>query len=509
MTQIKRIELAEYPESFDIDCDCLIVFIIQNQLQDFARNLPEATAKYIQTIAEDDNFSAKFNQILKVPRPQALAAKRLLLIGVGNVEELALEEAGLHDARLNTLMHKTSKRWLKLHGSTINLVIPSFAKKKQEKIWVKAISREVFASSYRFQDYKTTASSAPKSDTKITLTIHAKSAELLQDSLNYEIALDKGMKVTKDLANQGANICTPESLANLALQLAEDYPSIQTEIIEQQALSELGMGAYLAVNRASKFAASMPVISYFGAEKASSSPIVLIGKGVTFDTGGITLKKAAGMHHMIYDMGGAASVIGTLIAAATLRLPINVIGILATAENALDGHAYRPGDVLTTLSGQTVEVISTDAEGRLLLCDALAYAQRFSPKSIIDIATLTGAAITALGHQASGLMCNNPKLESALLKAGEDSTDRAWSFPLWPEYQESLASTCADMKNTGDNSPGMITAGCFLSKFVANTPWAHLDVAGTAFKYGKQNTATGRPVPLLLEYLCNESRHHS
>jgi leucyl aminopeptidase len=228
--------------------------------------------------------------------------------------------------------------------------------------------------------------------------------------------------------------------------------------------------------------------------------VVLIGKGVTIDTGGIGLKRG-GIQHMIYDMCGAACVLGVLTCVAELNLPIHLIGILATAENDIDGAAYRPSDVIRTMSGLTVEITSTDAEGRLLMCDAMTYAERFDPTAVIDIATLTGAAITALGHEASGLMSNNKNLEQALLNAGENSLDRAWPFPLWPEYQDALESYSADLVNAGKESPSMITAGCFLSHFANQYPWAHLDVAGTSFKHGKQNTATGRPIPLILEYL--------
>lgn len=246
----------------------------------------------------------------------------------------------------------------------------------------------------------------------------------------------------------------------------------------------------------------MPVMHYTGADCAVP-PICIIGKGVTFDSGGISLKKPAGMQNMIYDMCGAATVLGLFASLAKLNLPINVIGIVATAENMPDGDAFRPGDILTTMSKQTVEIISTDAEGRLLLCDAITYAQQFDPACIIDIATLTGAHIVSLGSHANGLMGNSTTLNSALQQAGECCGDRAWEMPLWNEYHSTLDSEHADMRNAGNNSPGMITAGCYLSKFAQQTPWAHFDVAGTAFQYGKANSATGRPLPLLLKFLLN------
>lgn len=353
---------------------------------------------------------------------------------------------------------------------------------------------------YRFDRYKTSTEANSPRYLKVFSTRYAELA--LQ--LPYLLAEQSGMQLTKDLANMPANDCTPDYLAAQCKWLDASFEKISTTILDEQALFDLSMHSYLAVNRASSYQASMPVMRYTGADQ-NQAPIVLIGKGVTFDTGGISLKGAAGMEAMIYDMAGAATVFGVMHAIASLDLPINLIVILATAENCIDGSAYRPGDVLSTMSGKTVEVISTDAEGRLLLCDAISYAKSLKPACIVDIATLTGAAITSLGHHASGLMCNDDNLQLALLAAGKSRHDRAWAFPIWEEYMDALRSTCADMKNTGSNSPGMITAACFLSKFAKGVPWAHLDIAGTSFIYGKQNTASARPLPLLLKFVMNQA----
>lgn len=323
---------------------------------------------------------------------------------------------------------------------------------------------------------------------------------LCLDELN---ALNHGMWLTKDLANLPANICTPAYLAEHSRILAERFNSITTDIFDAEAISALGMGAYAAVGRGSANPAHMSVIHYQGGD---GEPIVLIGKGVTFDAGGITLKKAPGMGHMTYDMCGAATIVGILHIIAQLQLNINVIGIVAAVENLPDGDAYRPGDILTTLSGQTVEIMSTDAEGRLVIADVMTFAQRFAPRAMIDIATLTGAAIQSLGHVGSFMVSNNDALAQQLLDASEVAHDKTWQMPLWDEYQEAIDSPFADMMNAGVNSPGAISAGCFLSRYTNDVPWIHLDVAGTAFMHGTGNSATGRPLPLLLEYLKMTSK---
>ena len=326
---------------------------------------------------------------------------------------------------------------------------------------------------------------------------------LVSHTMRYETALNDAMTWAKDLAHMPANLCTPDYLAEQAQHLAQTFNTVSCDILNESTLKQLGMNGYLAVNAGSQFAATMPILRYTAKGLENSPPVVLIGKGVTFDSGGITLKRSPDMRHMIYDMAGAGCVLGVIQAVAMLGLNINIIGIVASADNAIDGKAYRPGDIITMHSGKTVEVMSTDAEGRMLMADAISYAKQFSPSVIIDVATLTGAAISALGHKATALFSNAPALESALVEAGEQANDRCWPFPLWPEYQDAITSQHADMMNTGINSPGAISAGCFLSRFADGTPWAHLDVAGTAFTYTKSLSATGRPIPLLLSYLSS------
>jgi leucyl aminopeptidase len=316
-------------------------------------------------------------------------------------------------------------------------------------------------------------------------------------------ALTAGISSAKTLGNLPGNICTPTYLANQAKQLAKDYSSITTKVIEEKEIAKLGMGAFMSVTRGSVQPGKLIVITHKGG-KAKEAPHVLVGKGITFDTGGISLKPGGGMHEMIWDMCGAASVFGTMVAIAEQGLAMNVIGVIAAAENMPSGDASRPGDIVKTMSGQTVEILNTDAEGRLVLCDALTYIDQFNPKTVIDVATLTGACVIALGSHASAMYANDEGVAADLTKAGEDSLDRVWRMPLWEDYQVQINSAFADMANIGGREAGSITAACFLARFTKKYRWAHLDVAGSAFKgSGPSKGSTGRPVSLLFEYLNN------
>ena len=311
------------------------------------------------------------------------------------------------------------------------------------------------------------------------------------------------MKVAKDLGNLAPNICTPSYLAKRALDMSKLH-KLKVSVLGQKEMEKLKMGALLAVAKGSHQPAKLIILEYRGGAK-TEKPIVLVGKGITFDTGGISLKPAVEMDEMKYDMCGAASVLGTLTAVAEMALPLNVVGIIPTTENMPGGNATKPGDVVTSMSGQTIEILNTDAEGRLILCDALTYAERYNPEAVIDIATLTGACVIALGHVASGLMSNNDQLADELLQAAELSIDQAWRLPLWDDYQDLLKSNFADMANIGGRSAGTISAACFLARFADKYRWAHLDIAGTAWKSGKEKGSTGRPVPLLTQFLISRA----
>jgi len=317
-------------------------------------------------------------------------------------------------------------------------------------------------------------------------------------------AIADGVELARELGDLPGNICTPVYLASKARELGKRSDKLKVSIMNETAMEKLGMGSLLSVSRGSREPARLITLKYNGG-KANEKPVVLVGKGVTFDSGGISLKPGAAMDEMKYDMCGAASVLGTLKACIAMKLPINVVGVIPTVENMPDGNASKPGDIVTSMSGQTIEVLNTDAEGRLILCDALTYSERFKPAAVIDIATLTGACVIALGSHAAGLLSNNDNLADELLTAGETAGDRAWHMPLWEDYQQQLKSNFADMANIGGREAGTITAACFLSRFTKKYHWAHIDIAGVAWKGGSKKGATGRPVSLLTQYLIDRS----
>ena len=354
--------------------------------------------------------------------------------------------------------------------------------------------REAF---YRFDELKTQKKPAAPALQAVTLASAGAPVTLqAQAALKEAAATADGADLARTLGNLPPNICTPAYLADEARKLARQF-KLGIEVLERRDMEKLGMGALLAVTRGSHQPPKLIVLRYNGAAK-KKKPLVLVGKGITFDTGGISLKPAPEMDEMKYDMSGAGSVFGAIRALAGMRAPVNVIGIVPTCENMPGGAATRPGDVVTTLSGQTVEILNTDAEGRLILCDALSYAQRFDPEAVVDIATLTGACVIALGHVASGLFANDQKFADEIIAAGDDAWDRVWQMPLWEDYQEQLRSNFADMANIGGRPAGSVTAACYLARFTRKMRWAHLDIAGTAWRSGREQGSTGRPVPLLV-----------
>jgi len=361
--------------------------------------------------------------------------------------------------------------------------------------------REAF---YRFEQLKTQKKPAPSALVSVTLAIAGAPITLqARAALKEAVATADGADLARTLGNLPPNLCTPSYLADEARKLARQY-KLGIEVLERKDMERLGMGALLAVTRGSREPPKLIVLRYAGAAK-KKKPLVLVGKGITFDTGGISLKPGAEMDEMKFDMSGAGSVLGALRALAGMRAPVNAIGLVPSCENMPGGAATRPGDIVITMSGQTVEILNTDAEGRLILCDALTYAQRFEPAAVIDIATLTGACVIALGHVATGLFANDQKLADALRAAGEDAWDRVWQMPLWEDYQEQLRSNFADMANIGGRPAGSVTAACYLARFTRKLKWAHLDIAGTAWRSGREKGSTGRPVPLLVRYALRQA----
>ena len=357
---------------------------------------------------------------------------------------------------------------------------------------------------YRIPDHKT-ANKRPKPTlTRFGVATGSRGERSATErGLEHGRGIVAGMSLMRDLANQPANVCTPTYLANAAKTLAREHRKIRVRILNEADCRKLRMGSFLSVAAGTEEPARLIVLEYYGAAR-STAPIALVGKGVTFDTGGISLKPPPAMDEMKFDMSGAASVLGTFKALAELDLPINVVGIVPAVENMPSGTATKPGDIVKSMSGQTIEILNTDAEGRLILCDAITYARRFKPQAVIDIATLTGACVIALGNQMSGLFSNDEALSEALQEAGKRAEDRAWPMPIGEEYAEGLRSNFADFANVAGREGGAITAACFLAKFTDGLKWAHLDVAGTAYQSGSQKSSTGRPVPLLVDYLINK-----
>jgi leucyl aminopeptidase len=341
----------------------------------------------------------------------------------------------------------------------------------------------------------------------ISLLVSVEATPDLVTAARRGMAIAEGMALTKELGNLPGNICNPRYLADVAVAMGREH-NFEVEVMEREDMAKLGMGSALSVGRASEQPCKFIVMKYHGGA-SDAKPVVLVGKGVTFDTGGISLKPGDDLDMMKYDMCGAAAVLGAMKIAARLKLQINLVGIVAAVENMPGGNASRPGDVVISMSGQSIEILNTDAEGRLILCDALTYAERFHPAFVIDIATLTGACVIALGTQTSGLYATDEYLASELLESGVDAGDRAWRMPLWEEYQEQLQSNFADMSNLGGRPAGSVTAACFLSRFAGAYPWAHLDIAGTASVGGDAKGATGRPVPLLAEFLIRRAKRHA
>ncbi|MCC5794463.1 MAG: leucyl aminopeptidase [Chromatiales bacterium] len=354
--------------------------------------------------------------------------------------------------------------------------------------------------SYRFTALKSKQPEHVPAVSSLAAAADGRSRRSMISGLGHGEAIGRGVNFARELGNLPANVCTPSYLADRARELGRRHRRLTVKVMSEAQMRKLKMGALLSVTAGTTEPARFIIMEYSNAPR-SKRPVVLVGKGITFDTGGISLKPPPQMDEMKYDMCGAASVFGAVQAAAELELPINLVGIVPACENLPSGTATRPGDIVTSMSGQTVEILNTDAEGRLILCDALTYAQRYKPAALIDIATLTGACVIALGRPRSGLLANSDALAEALLKAGEDADDRAWRLPLDPEYGEQLKSNFADMANVGGREAGTITAASFLSRFAGKSDWAHLDIAGTAWLQGARKGGTGRPVPLLVEYL--------
>ncbi len=477
-------------------CRVVAVFA-DSKLKGGAQKIDRISGGAIKRAMQRGDFAASIGQTLLLNELSDVAATRVLLLGLG-------DSSALNRAKWLKAVEAMAAALLAT-GTThaITDMVNAIAVADTSVSWrAGQVARVLESDSYRFAANKTKQLSNPPVLEHMRIVVKKASLKEATETIKRGVATAHGMARTRDLGNLPPNICTPLYLANIARDMAEQYESLNTRVLDEDAMRDLSMGALLAVSSGSEQPAQLIAMEYQG-RKRKGSPIVLVGKGVTFDTGGISIKGSEGMDEMKYDMCGAATVFGVIEACCQLDLNINVVGVVAAAENMPDGKAYRPGDIVTSMSGQTIEIMNTDAEGRLVLADALTWVEHYNPAAIIDIATLTGACITALGHVSSAVFGNNQPLVEELLAAGKTAGDPAWQLPLWHEYQQQLDSNFADMANIGGRPAGSITAACFLSRFVEKNKWAHLDIAGTAWRSGKEKGASGRPVPLIMHFLFN------
>jgi leucyl aminopeptidase len=473
--------------------DCLIVGAFSDKtLSPAGQAVDAASGGRLSALAARGDITGKTGQTTLLPDVPGVASARVLVIGLGEPAKFAVPQflKAVADAvrALRTGPVKSAY-----------LTLTDLAVKGRDADW--AVRQAVIAADHAAYEYTATRSKkASVSLSELAVWAKPEQAEAFREGQG----IAAGIEFTRELGNLPPNICNPGYLAEQSIKLAAEHDNVTCDVLERAEMETLGMGSLLAVARGSANAPKLIVLKYTGAGDAK--PLALVGKGITFDTGGINLKVQGGIEEMKFDMCGAASVLGTFLACAKLQLPINLVTVVPAVENMPDADAYRPSDVLTAMNGKTIEVGNTDAEGRLILCDALTYVQRFEPKATVDVATLTGACVIALGKYAAGLMSKHDDLSAELLDAGENVFDRAWRLPLWDEYQTQLDSTYADIYNIGGKGAGAITAGCFLSRFTEGQRWAHLDIAGVANGEGRKGLASGRPVGLLTQWLLDQAK---
>ncbi|CAJ0717953.1 leucyl aminopeptidase [Ralstonia sp. GP73] len=480
--------------------DCLVIGLFESQtLAGAAKALDVATKGLVARLVKLGDFEGKRGTSLLLHEVAGVGAARVLLVGLG-------KEADFTDRAYAEAVRTALRALASTKAASVTWTLTEHTARDKDTAWaVLTAVTLIREASYRFiERHPELKSKRDKNGTglrKLVLAVPAADAKTASVAAARGTAIANGMDLTRDLGNLPSNICTPTYLANTARQIAKDF-KLKVEVLGRKQIEALKMGAFLAVTKGSVEPPAFIVLRYEGGP-AKQAPVVLVGKGITFDTGGISLKPGEGMDEMKYDMCGAASVLGTLRAVAEMGLKQNVIAVVPTCENMPSGIATKPGDVVTSMSGQTIEILNTDAEGRLILCDALTYVERFKPAVVIDVATLTGACIIALGHINTGMYARSDALADALVAAGKQSLDTAWRMPLDEEYQEQLKSNFADMGNIGGRPAGSVTAACFLARFTEKYDWAHLDIAGTAWKSGAAKGATGRPVPLLTRFLMD------
>ena len=479
--------------------DCVIVGVYERgKLGAGASDIDAASKGSIKRLIKSGDVSGRLGLCTVLNDVAGVRARRVAVVGLGKLNAFGVKQFRVALSAALRALSKTNSKQV-LNCLTLERVADS------DVYYLARHTAQTAADVlYRFTQMKSGRKPPTISLGQIGFVISKRSdAAKVMLGVKHGEAIGMGMSLAKDLGNLPANICTPSHIARIAQKLARGNAKLQTRVLSEAEMKRLGMHSLLSVTAGSDEPAKLIVMQYKGATR--QSPVVLVGKGVTFDSGGISLKPGPGMDEMKYDMCGAASVIGTMAAIAKLKLPINLNVVVPAVENLPSGRATKPGDIIKSMSGKTIEILNTDAEGRLILCDALTYARRFKPDTIIDVATLTGACVIALGHHHTAVMSNNDELATSIVAAGIAADDRGWQLPLTDEYASQLKSNFADFANIGGREGGAITAGCFLGKFTDGLNWAHLDIAGTAWTSGKQKGASGRPVPMLTEFLLARS----
>lgn len=491
---------AKHTNPLSLKSQCLVLPVIEGAKQPATTQaFNKACDNIVNDLLKSGDVKASCGSSFLLTRQNGCSAERILLLGMGKTDK------NISAADYSKALRSAVAVIKKTPAKSLALCLADIPVAGRDEHWKAQQTAKLVADSlYSFNEYKSKPADAAPLKSGVYLVNAQKAVTATNKALKQGLAIASGMSLTRDLGNAPGNVCTPGYLANLAKKMARSDANLSAKVLGEKQMQELGMGSFLSVAKGSDQEGKLIVLDYQGAKK-TDQPVVLVGKGITFDTGGISLKPGAAMDEMKYDMCGAASVLGTLQAVVEMQLAINLVVVVAAAENMPSGGASKPGDIVTSMSGKTIEILNTDAEGRLVLCDALTYAERFKPKAVIDVATLTGACVVALGAHATGLYSNDEQLADSLLKAGVQAEDKAWQMPLWDEYQSQLDSNFADMANIGGPKAGSVTAACFLSRFTESYPWAHLDIAGTAWLSGAAKGATGRPVSLLAEYLIGQA----
>jgi leucyl aminopeptidase len=486
---------SEKPAAVKSGCVVLGVFE-RRRLSEAAQQFDKSSRGLLTSLLKEGEMDGKCGKTLLVHHPRGARCERVLLVGCGRQREFSDSQFRQAAAAATTAVNES--------GATdavsylAELEVPD-----RDTHWkVSSMVEITMHQLYKPDEMKSRKDKISRPLRRLAINVDGSATAAATRALADGQAVAAGVELARVLGDLPANVCTPAYLASQARDLGKQYKKLRVSVMEEAAMKKLGMGALLSVSRGSEEPAKLITLEYSGGSEGDR-PVVLVGKGVTFDSGGISIKPAIAMDEMKFDMCGAASVLGTLKACCDMELPINVVGVIPATENLPGGTATKPGDIVSSLSGQTIEILNTDAEGRLILCDALSYCEKYNPDVVIDIATLTGACVIALGSQAAGLLSNDDELANDLLEAGVIAGDRAWRLPLWDEYQKQLDSNFADFANIGGREAGTITAACFLSRFTEDYRWAHLDIAGVAWKQGKEKGATGRPVSLLTHYLLD------